>query len=304
MEIGIHIIRQDMKKLFKPQIRTKNHSANDLRSRGAGIGEFPMRSIVRFGSRTTTAEAFPMWHDKRPIIEINTPEACHNSGDKILMKSKFSEYGVKTAEWSIVETEMMRLFEDAGANPNGIDDVVNRGWNKYPAIIKHKNSCKGKGIYFINSAEEFFNFIEETKNLDSYIIEEYKNFTKEYRLHVTKDGCFYTNRKMLKNDAEERWHRHDINSVWIMEENPLFEKPKNWDDVIAECVKALNAVGLTVGACDVKIQSEKGKRSDFVPDFIILEINSAPSMGEITLEKYRVELARLISEKIANYGKY
>ena len=87
-----------------------------------------------------------------------------------------------------------------------------------------------------------------------------------------------------------------------MEENPLFEKPKNWDDVVAECVRALNAVGLTIGACDIKIQSEKGKRADFMPDFIILEINSAASFGEVTLVKYREELQRLIQEKIDNYN--
>ena len=46
------------------------------------------------------------------------------------------------------------------------------------------------------------------------------------------------------------------------------------------CVKALNAVGLTIGACDVKIQSEKGRREDFVPDFIVLEINSGPSLEQ------------------------
>ena len=131
-------------------------------------------------------------------------------------------------------------------------------------------------------------------NSDSYIIEKYYNYSKEYRLHVTKDGCFYACRKMLKEDAEERWHRHDMNSVWIMEENPLFDKPSNWDSIVGECVKALNAVGLDIGACDVKVQSEKGKRNDFTPDFIILEINSAPSLGEVTAQKYIQKLSQIV----------
>ena len=126
---------------------------------------------------------------------------------------------------------------------------------------------------------------------------------KEYRLHVTKDGCFYTCRKMLKSDAEDRWHRHDSNSVWIMEENPLFEKPSNWDDMVAESVRALNAVGLDIGAVDLKCQSEKGRRDDFIPEFIILEINSAPSIASVTEVKYREELHKIINDKIANYGR-
>jgi len=273
-------------RLFKPQIRTKNFSADDLKARNAGIGEFPMRAIVRFGSRTTTAEAYPNAYGVRPIIEVNTPEACHNSGDKILMKECFDRAGVKTAKWKLLISTIGNIDE----------------WDIYPAIVKHKNSCKGKGIYLIENREDLVEF-NRLNRLSDYIIEQYLPYTKEYRLHVTKNGCFYTCRKMLKSDAEERWHRHDTNSVWIMEENQAFDKPKNWDDVVSECVKALNAVGLTVGACDIKIQSEKGKRADYVPDFVILEINSAPSFGTVTLEKYRQELPKIINDKIANYGK-
>lgn len=269
-------------KLFRPQIRTKNHTAAPLRK---SLGEFAMRSIIRLGSRTTNTEAFPLWHDKRPIIEVNTAESCHNSGDKIIMKKCFDEAQVKTAKWMV------------------LSDVTDENFNTFPLIIKHRNSCKGEGIYYVEKKEDLDKYKNELRPNSSYIIEEYKSFVKEYRLHVTEDGCFYTCRKMLKSDAEDRWHRHDSNSVWIMEENPAFDKPKNWDDVISECVKALKSVGLTVGACDIKIQSEKGKRNDYIPEFIILEVNSAPSMGEVTLVKYREELPKIIQKKINNYGR-
>jgi len=36
------------------QVRSKNHSCNTLRKSGDGIGPFPIRSIVRFGSKTDT----------------------------------------------------------------------------------------------------------------------------------------------------------------------------------------------------------------------------------------------------------
>jgi len=265
-------------KLFKPTLRTKNYTAAPLRS---SLGEFAMRCIIRLGSKTTVAEAFPRMPQGRPVVEINTVEACHNSGDKILMKSLFDVAEVKTAQWKVLSEA--------------------QDWDVFPAIIKHRNSCKGEGIYFLDNQEDLTRLKTELRPNSSYIIERYMGYQKEYRLHVTKDGCFYTCRKMLKQDAEDRWHRHDTNSVWIMEENPLFEKPKNWDDIVSECVKALNAVGLDVGACDLKVQSEKGHRDDFIPDFIVLEINSAASMGSVTEIKYREELPKIINNKITNY---
>lgn len=275
-------------KYFKPQLRTKNYTAAPLRN---SLGEFAMRCIVRLGSRTTVAEAFPRMPQGRPVVEVNTVEACHNSGNKIAMKVLFDEAVVKTAKWNTLQQALIVVNEQLS-------------WNVYPAIIKHKNSCRGDGIYIVPSLEDLQLFYAEHADWHNYIIEEFAtNMAKEYRLHVTKDGCFYTCRKMLKADAEDRWHRHDSNSVWIMEENPLFEKPKNWDDIVSECVKALNTCSLDIGACDIKIQSEKGHRDDFIPDFIVMEINSGPSMGQITEVKYREELPKIINNKIANYGR-
>ena len=251
------------------KIRTKNHTAQPLKN----LIEVNTRAVFRLGSITPTEEIFPRGVAlNKPIIEINTAEACHNSGDKTLMKRCFTRNNVKTANWSPLDD---------------YDDI------KFPSIIKHKNSCKGNGIFYIENQEELDKFIDEHNNLANYIIEDYHNYSKEYRLHVTKDGCFYTCRKMLKEDAEERWHRHDMNSVWIVEENPLFEKPSNWDDLVNECIKALNAVGLDIGACDIKIQTEKNKPEGFVPEFIILEINSGPSMGQKTLIKYEEQLRKM-----------
>jgi hypothetical protein len=106
---------------------------------------------------------------------------------------------------------------------------------------------------------------------------------------------------MLKNGTPEdkRWFRNDSNSTWIMEENPAFDKPVNWNTIIAECVKALNAVGLDVGACDVKVQSAKNKKGTqrTNPEFIVIEINSAPSFGAITLKKYVERLPAILMAK-------
>lgn len=257
------------------KIRTKNNTAEPLKN----LIEVNTRTVFRLGSLTPTEEIFPRGMVlNKPIIEINTAEACHNSGDKILMKTLFSDNNIKTAKWYNLNDEN---FNDTDLN--------------FPRIIKHKNSCKGQGIYYIEDQEKLNAFENENNGWKNYIVEEYKNYSKEYRLNVTKDGCFYTCRKMLKEDAEERWHRHDMNSVWIVEENPLFEKPSNWSDIEAECVKALNAVGLDIGACDVKVQSEKGHNRNGNPEFIVLEINSAPACAERTLIEYEKQLRKMLN---------
>ena len=260
---------------MKLKIRTKNHTAQPLKN----LIEVNTRCVFRLGSLTPTEEIFPRGVAlNKPIIEINTAEACHNSGDKILMKNLFSENDVKTAIWAEMSDGIAKIFPEM------------------PAIIKHKNSCKGQGIFYIENQEALDEFINARVNrsLGNYIIEKYYNYSKEYRLHVTKDGCFYTCRKMLKEDAEERWHRHDMNSVWIMEENPLFEKPSNWDLIVDECVESLNAVGLDIGACDIKVQSEKGRDRGGNPEFIVMEVNSAASFGEVTVIKYEEQLRKML----------
>ena len=265
------------------KIRTKNHTAQPLKN----LIEVNTRSVFRLGSITPTEEIFPRGVAlNKPIIEINTAEACHNSGDKILMKELFYQNNVKTAEWGVLSKQLA-----------GVEMDMDCYWDKFPAIVKHKNSCKGKGIYYFENEDSLIDGIQELSRLENYIIEEYKNYSKEYRLHVTKDGCFYTCRKMLKEDAEERWHRHDMNSVWIMEENPLFEKPSNWDLIVEESVKAMKSLGLDICSVDMKVQSEKNQDRGGNPEFIILECNSASSMGEITLIKYEEQLRKMLNGK-------
>jgi hypothetical protein len=102
---------------------------------------------------------------------------------------------------------------------------------------------------------------------------------------------------MLREEAEERWHRHDNNCVWILEENPLFDKPNNWEEIVAECVKALTAVSLDIAAVDIKVQSATNKQGVLreSPEFIILETNSAPSLGDITANKYVEQLTNMLN---------
>ena len=106
---------------------------------------------------------------------------------------------------------------------------------------------------------------------------------------------------MLKEETpeNERFYRNDSNCVWYLESNPGFDKPLNWDDIVEECINAIKAVGLDIGACDVLVQSAVDKNGDTrtSPSFIICEVNSAPAFGTITLEKYIKEIPKVLRSK-------
>lgn len=152
----------------------------------------------------------------------------------------------------------------------GLENIID--WvSKYPIVGKHRNGSRGNGNYKFDSENELVKWAA-SKNLSRYIFEDFVNYTREYRLHVTIDGCFYACRKMKRRDAPENWQRHSNNCVWILEENELFNKPTTWSTIVEHCVRALQVVGLTVGAFDVMVAKD-GR-------FVLLEVNSAPSFGD------------------------
>jgi glutathione synthase/RimK-type ligase-like ATP-grasp enzyme len=264
---------------YRPQIRSRHPSHDALRG---ALPRFPFRSVVRFGSTTEVDDS---------LIQINSVAAVENSASKIRMKQAFTNGRVKTAEYIL------------GSQVRSASDLsVIRGSGKSPVVAKSNYGSRGEGNSLLRSTEEIDRFIKSHKDdLRNYVFERFYNYTREYRLHVTANGCFYTCRKLLKEDTpkDERWYRNDSNSVWIVDSNELFDRPINWHEIEQECVKALRSVGLDFGACDVKVQSpntEDGKKRTKC-DFIIIEINSAPSFGEITQEKYEKILPQLINQK-------
>lgn len=256
-----------MKKQKHLIVRSRNTSCASLRELVV-----PRTTILRLGSTTPTEKI-----TKNPNpIEINTAQACAISGNKIWMRQALTEHNIPIAEGictSDMET-LRKFFEEHGT-----------------IICKHIHSSKGKGIYLIRCHEELLDWADYHE-LKDFVFEKYYTYSREYRIHVTKHGCFYAGRKMLKNDAKDRWHRHGNNSVWVLESNPMFDKPSNWDDIVNSCIDALKAIGLDIAAFDVKVQNNKHKE----PKYIILESNSAPALGELGIERYKEILTRMINE--------
>ncbi len=271
---------------YYAQIRSRHPSHSVVRNKI----KLPFRTVIRFGSTTELEDTIDKGGGR---IEINTVEAIKNSASKLRMKRCFTKNSVKTADWWTCNQKMSGVTFHNSENANKscvISDLP------YPIVAKHHFGSRGNGNYLLNSQQELQAWMKG-KDLSNYLFEKFYNYVREYRLHVSANGCFYTCRKMLKSDIpkEDRWFRNDSNSVWVLEENPLFDRPTNWTKIVEESVKALKATGLDFGACDVRVQSsktEKGKKREEI-DFIIVEINSAPSFGDITAEKYLQELPKI-----------
>ncbi len=276
--------------MFRPQIRSRHPSHKILRTE---LPLLPFRSVVRLGSTTVLNDTIENGGNR---IEINKVQAIKNSANKLLMKKKFTEAGVKTADW-FTKLEGVQGFINIHNDALAYEDLP------YPIVSKHIYGSRGTGNTLILNKESLDKWLVG-KTLSNYIFEKFYSYSREYRLHITKEGCFYTCRKMLKQDTPEndRWRRHDDNSVWILESNPDFDKPVNWSSIVEHSVKALNAVGLDIGAVDVKVQSKLDNKGNIRknPDFIIIEINSAPSFGELTAEKYIIEINKLLIMKKRN----
>jgi len=271
---------------MKTQIRTKNPSSSGLRAKNGGIGNFPVRSIVRLGSRTSTKEAFPKSFGRKPIVEVNTVESIENSRSKLLMKACFAEGNVPQADWW--ELRRTNLYR------NGTETVTQISDLPYPILAKRIYGFKGHGMQKLDNQEALQTFMRGTTN--GYYLEEFKNYAREYRLHCTANGCFMVWRKLRKSDSEQRWFFNSSNCNWVSENHELFNRPTNFTQIETDCVTALNNTGLDVGSFDVRIQSSSQRN----PQYIIVEVNSAPALGDQGIEVYKEVLKDIIENKIEN----
>lgn len=267
---------------FYLRILSRHHTISPLRNKILIKGG---KVVYRHGSSTKSDFEY----------EINSVESINNSADKKLMKEAFDKAEIHHAPWihMIYFNTDKKKWDDFLAKLSFGKDK--ESW----IIIKNRWGSRGGGNYLAKTMAELNKFIEEKKkSLENYIVEEYKNYSVEYRIHATEYGYFYTCRKMLKSDTpkDQRFQRHDDNCSWFLEDNPSFNKPENWNEIVEDCKKAVVALGADVLAFDIKCTSIKDSK-DKKCRFVILESASAPSMGKVTLEKYETELSKIINHK-------
>ena len=268
---------------FRPKVRSRHPSHSVLRTQ---LPLLPFKSVVRLGSTTEVPDTLDKGGRR---IECNSIESIKNSASKLRMKECFTKALVKTAKWT------------RDRNQIGTEGL------EYPIVAKSIFGSRGEGNTLLNTKEEY-DLWTKGKDFNHYIFEKFHNYSLEFRLHISEEGCFYACRKALKKDCPEnlKWRHHDDTCVWYTEQNADFRRPKNWDDIVADCVKALKAVGADVLSFDVKVQGattgKKSKEREY-QDYILIECNSASSMDNgkdeisICASKYIEEIPKILRRK-------
>lgn len=271
--------------MWRPICLTRHLSHRPLRTQ---LPLLPFKAVIRLGSTTPSVRKY----------ELNSIQGVRNSSSKLLMKQYFTKAGVKTADWW---TCMRGNFDQLVFLRNDLNEGVNINQLPYPIISKSLFGSRGIGNTKHDTQEHLENWMRG-KNLSGYIFEKYiGNMSREYRIHISGNSSFYACRKLLRNDAPiDSWQKHADICTFVVEENPSFKKPNNWDLIIEDCVKAKNALGLDICAFDLMIQGsiEGVERNN--PEWIIVESCSAPSLMAIGIQKYIEEIPKLLKRKYLN----
>jgi D-alanine-D-alanine ligase-like ATP-grasp enzyme len=292
-QVAIKPLKKKVFTKFFPTILSRHPSHSILRK---NLDLQPFRAIIRLGSTTTKEQAYAgRTVDLNRVVEINTVQAVKNSASKLLMKQCFTRAGVKTAEWYLKQGNQFYKQKN-----NGPIESFEYNELPYPIIAKSHYGSRGEGNTKLNNQQELETWMRG-KTLSNYIFEKFYKYSREYRLHITNDGCFYTCRKLVRNDAPtDTWQRHDDVCVWILEDNASFKKPNNWNAIVQDCINAKNALGLDICGFDVMVQGSQEGRERTNTEWIICESCSAPSFGTVTGEKYKAEINKLLNQKRVN----
>lgn len=208
-------------------------------------------------------------HDIKRHIEcggcLNPPNAIRNAVNK-LQAFKLMEGKVSIPPWTEQLQEAVNWLSE--------DDTV---------VVRNKlNGHSAEGLEIFKPMDLFDKVVPKAPLYTKYIKKD-----QEYRIHVFQGKVFFEQRKARKKDVPDdqvNWQVRNLKGGFIYSHVNVIA-PEN---VKAEAIKAVEALGLDFGAVDV-ITKKNG-------DCYVLEVNCAPGLGEegaTTLEKYAEQFKKL-----------
>lgn len=221
------------------------------------LPDFGIPVVVRLGGSREYAE-YP--------IQVNSAESILNSVDKKSQKDLLIANGIKTLPLLDIGT--------------------------FPCVIKGRVRSCGTSVVVCNTDIELQHAMKNiTKNCNGYILEPLFYATSEYRLHCTQEEVFFAVKKIKNNPNEVIVNAKNHYNV------REFVKPRKWEQIKAECVKAMKVLGLDIACFDVMYSSE-GEHS-----FVIAEANTNPEMLNNTYAAYLPMLEKIIRAKMVDLPK-
>lgn len=303
---------------YSPYVISKNPSVEKFRiqkeekdlDKKYPLGKFPYRTIVNFGSRTPNCYEKVALVGKDGVV-LNHPDKISNASDKLSCKRRLINAKVPTPKYQLL-TELSL-----------IKDAVKGLTLTFPVVAKLRHGSGGKGMEVLKDVKEVIAFISSKKSdeLREYFIEEIfqPDMKKSYEFRVSvspllfmkrmiygnfisKLGEIVSLRKLMRQDAVDSgaFGRNIAlgNSYFTRTFDRSFSRGSNKcfiDDAVTIAMEACMACDLDFGAVDMLWDSQTG-------DWTVLEINTAPSMGDedaqgLTAERWRIALRQMVLEK-------
>jgi glutathione synthase/RimK-type ligase-like ATP-grasp enzyme len=163
-----------------------------------------------------------------------------------------------------------QTLRDAGLS------VLKENESKFPVIGRPRKHKAGKDFWVCNNEQEVWEAILKGA---AYFARYYPK-QNEYRVHVAGERVLLMSVKegdktqLIWNKRRSNFNfRHLRRSVWL--NDPLLRR------IARNAKKAVKVIGLDFGAVDVMSDAGQGWNS-----FVISEINTAPSLSPLALEKY------------------
>lgn len=226
----------------------------------------------------------------RPRVVVNHLRGLRNTRDKYKQHILLEEAGIK-------KPKFMRTAQEA------IDFINETGkW----VVAKLHNHSRGRGMYRIKNEEELYAANPIILDERRYYFEEFVTCNREWRIHVSRfhDEEVVAYRKCLLGDVVEHLKENNLQKPWVRNlDNCYFklnseEDKEPWfGDMVAECKKAIEVLGMDIAGFDV---GENNKVEG--GDFYIYEANSCCGMEENTREHYERAINDIVQIKARNKG--
>lgn len=195
----------------------------------------------------------------RKCIVLNSPDAIKKAVNKLQAFQTIGE-GVDVPEWTESQQEASKWLAEGHT-------VVAR-----TVLAGHA----GEGIVLIENGQELVAAPLYTKYIPK---------SEEYRVHVFKNEAFFIQRKARKRevpDEKVNWRIRNLEGGFVFAHQDV--------EVAQECkeaaIKAVELLGLDFGAVDIIYNKKKNK-------YYTLEVNTAPGLQGLTLEKYTEQFKKM-----------
>lgn len=168
--------------------------------------------------------------------------------DKLLQFKLLTENNVRTVQWT-TDKNTATKWKDEGSSV-------------FCRMLL--NSSKGKGIVMFSGSEA------------APLYTRFLNAKFEYRIHVFDEKVIHIQQKRRKVgwETDRKFGIRNLDNGYIFACTDIYQPT---DDVLAQAIAAVKALGLEFGAVDILQYKNEG---------YVLEVNTAPGLEGTTLSKY------------------